>query len=197
MKGEKFKIFLSSNRRQQIDGLHMSKFRSPHVQKQIIPKPLLFKETKEKTSKTSVWQPGPWSMQAEFHPAFWRLVIGWNQTPAILFLFTLAFSKFIKIVDLHIKWKKVFFLDSKWFEFLNPRWYGIHPFSKRSCSCAIYVQKYDACPFVPTKRICMPIDLNHTIEPNQYNKNRPLQSIRTEKSVGTPFIPSKIMDFVG
>lgn len=104
MKGEKFKIFLSSNGRQQTDGLHMSKFRAPHVQKQIIPKPLLFKEKKEKTpkTKTSVWQPGP---------CRWNSTLLFDEIkPCYFVLIHSAFSKFIKIVDSRIKWEKVFFL---------------------------------------------------------------------------------------
>lgn len=56
--------------------------------------------------------------------AFWRLMVRWIST--LLFcLMHFTLSIFIKIVDLQIRWRNVFFENPTWFEFLNPRQDGI------------------------------------------------------------------------
>lgn len=59
------------------------------------------------------WQLGPTvDLAFQIHPnlAFWRLVAGSNFS---LILFTPPFSKFMKIVDLEIRWGMMFFGDSR------------------------------------------------------------------------------------
>lgn len=50
----------------------------------------------------------------------------------LFYLIHFAFSKFIKIMDMQISWKKVFFWYPRWFDFLNPYHREIHPVAKRS-----------------------------------------------------------------